>query len=55
MKDGVNNSTANYSKLEMDDADENSTLGLELGLGGFGGLRGSRNDDSFDELNSLIM
>ena len=38
----------------MDDADEN-TLGLELGLGGFGGLRGSRNDDSFDELNSLIM
>ena len=48
-------STTDYSKLAMEDMDDN-TLGLELGLGGFGGLktRGSQ-DNSYDELNQLIL
>jgi hypothetical protein len=51
MKSGI---PADYSKLAMEDTDD-TTLGLELGLGGYRGLKSNRNDDSYDELNQLIM
>ena len=48
----TSSSSADYSKLAMEDVDENNTLGLELGLGS---VRVNRSENSFEELNQLIM
>jgi len=51
MKSGV--AGVHYSKLAMDET-EDEVLGLELGLGGFGGIRNGTEELDNDELNRLI-
>ena len=51
IKGGV--AGVHYSKLAMDEA-EDDVLGLELGLGGFGGIRNGTEEIGGDELNRLI-
>jgi hypothetical protein len=48
---------AQYSKLNMDDSDDDVALGLELGLGSYrynGHAKDAVDDYQDDEFNSLI-